>query len=68
MVVTRNTFTYAANIFALAFSLMLFVFVKNCTLQFRILALTCVVVGSCTTIFYVCNVFEPLLEQLASDG
>ena len=68
MVVTRNSFTYAANIFALAFSLVLFVFVKNCTLQFRILALTCIVVGSCTTLFYVCNVFEPSLSKKATES
>ena len=68
MVIRRNAFTYAANIFALGFSLILFFFVKKSDLQFRILALTCIGVGACASLFYVCNVLEPSLSKKATIG
>ena len=68
MVIRRNAFTYAANIFALGFSLILFFFVKNSGIQFRVLSLTCIGLGACTSFFYMCNVIEPTLSQKALIG
>ena len=68
MVIRRNAFTYAANIFALGFSLILFFFIENSTFQFRILALTCIGVGACASLFYVCYVIEPTLSKKATEG
>ena len=59
MVVNRNGFTYAANIFILALALALFATVSDQILQFRILGITAVCVGACTSLFYVCIVKEP---------
>ena len=68
MVNNRNAFTYAANITMLTLSLVLFLFVSNSTKQFRILSITCVAIGACTSLFYVCTVFEPLLAKKATLG
>ena len=68
MVNNRNAFTYAANITMLSFSLVLFLVVDNSKKQFRILACTCVGLGACTSLFYICNVVEPLLTKKATDG
>lgn len=65
MVVWRNGFTYMANIFVLALSMALFLIVPNNVLQFQILALTCVGLGSVTTIFYIIKVKEPTLAKEA---
>ena len=68
MVNNRNAFTYIANIAMLSFSLVLFLIVTNSRRQFRILSLTCVAVGACTSLFYICNVVEPSLTKKATDG
>ena len=65
MINNRNGFTYAANIFMLAFSLILFLFVTDPTKQFRILALTCVGVGAMTSIFYIATIKEVTLMERA---
>jgi Na+/melibiose symporter-like transporter len=59
MVVNRNGFTYIANIFVLGLSLALFLTVKSEILQFQILCLTCVGLGTASTLFYICMVREP---------
>ena len=56
MVVYRNGFTYAANIFVLALALVLFVTVDSQVTQFRILGIVCVGLGACTTLFYIATV------------
>ena len=63
----RNGLTYAANIFMLAFSLVLFILITNPVTQFRILATVCVGLGACTTIFYVITIREPTLEKIAKE-
>ena len=68
MVNNRNAFTYIANIAMLAFSLVLFLIITNSRTQFRILATTCVGIGACTSLFYICNVIEPTLTNKATDG
>ena len=68
MVVYRNGFTYAANIFVLALALVLFVTINNQVTQFRILGLVCVGLGATTTLFYIATVKEPSLSKLALEG
>ena len=68
MVVYRNGFTYAANIFVLALALVLFVTVDSQVTQFRILCLVCVALGATTTLFYVSVVKEPSLSKKALEG
>ena len=65
MVVNRNGFTYAANIFILSMALILFFVVDSQVTQFRVLGLLAVGVGSTTTIFYVMVVPEKKLEKIA---
>jgi len=67
MINNRNGFTYAANIFMLSFSLVLFIFIKDPVKQFRILALVCVGLGACTTLFYVSTIKEVSLTEIAND-
>ena len=67
MVNNRNGFTYVSNIFVLAFSLVMFLFISSPTLQFRILALVCVVLGAMTTLFYILVIKENALQQKAKD-
>ena len=68
MVVYRNGFTYAANIFVLALALVLFVTVDSQVTQFRILGLVCVGLGATTTLFYISTVKEPSLSKKALEG
>ena len=65
MVVNRNGLTYAANILVLGMALILFGTIESQKLQFKILSITCVILGALTTIFYVCTVREPLLSKVA---
>ena len=67
MVVYRNGFTYAANIFVLALALVMFATVSSQIDQFRIMCLTCVAIGSITTIFYIMKVKERSLSRKASE-
>ena len=68
MVVYRNGFTYAANIFVLALALVLFVTVDSQVTQFRILGIVCVGLGAVTTLFYISTVQEPSLSRKALEG
>ena len=68
MVNNRNAFTYGANILMLTTSLILFLFISNSTLQFRVLSLFCVGVGVITSLFYVGTVIEPPLTKKATEG
>lgn len=63
MVVYRNGFTYIANIFVLSLSTVLFLVISSNRLQFQILGLVCVGLGSITTLFYICTVKEPQLSK-----
>lgn len=65
MAVNRNGFTYAANIFVLSLALVLFVTISSQVTQFRILGLTCVGLGSTTTLFYIMTIKEPALSAIA---
>ena len=65
MVVNRNGFTYAANIFVLALALTLFATVSNQVTQFRIMSIVCVCLGITTTLFYIVIINEPLLTKKA---
>ena len=65
MVVNRNGFTYAANIFVLALALTLFATVSNQVAQFRIMSIVCVCLGITTTLFYIVIINEPLLSKKA---
>ena len=65
MVVNRNGFTYAANIFVLALALILFATVSSQVEQFRIMSIVCVCLGITTTLFYVVTINEPLLTKNA---
>ena len=65
MVVNRNGFTYAANIFVLALALILFATVSSQVEQFRIMSIVCVCLGITTTLFYVVTINEPLLSKKA---
>ena len=64
MINSRNGFTYAANIAMLSLSLVLFLFEKHSLMQFRVLSITCVVIGLITTVFYAFKIKEtPLTEE-----
>ena len=65
MMVNRNGFTYAANIFVLALALILFVTISNQVEQFRIMSIVCVCLGITTTLFYVVKINEPMLTKKA---
>ena len=52
----------------LGFSLILFLAIENSSKQFRILSITCIGVGLCTTLFYICIVKEPSLTKKATLG
>lgn len=66
MINSRNGFTYAANIAMLSFSMVLFIFEKHSLMQFRVLSITCVLLGCVSTLFYVTFVSEKRLEAEAS--
>ena len=66
MINSRNGFTYAANIAMLSFSVVLFIFEKHSLMQFRVLSITCVLLGIITTAFYISNVRESPLTAEAS--
>ncbi len=66
MINSRNGFTYAANIAMLGFSVVLFIFERHSLEQFRVLSITCVLLGIITTAFYICNVRESPLAAEAS--
>jgi Na+/melibiose symporter-like transporter len=63
MIASRNTFTYVANIFVLVTALLLFIFVNNKLLQFRILAIIIVVIGIIATGYYTIIIKEPYLVE-----
>ena len=61
----RNGFTSAANILVLTSSLILFLVLDDDIVQFRILGLICLGVGSCTSLFYMCTIKEVTMEKKA---
>lgn len=65
MINSRNGFTYAANIAMLSFSVVLFIFEKHSLMQFRVLSITCVLLGILTTFFYACFIRE---EKLSAEA
>ena len=65
MIASRNTFTYVANVFVLLTALLIFVLINDKILQFRILAIIIVVLGTVTTGFYVITIKEPYLVNEA---
>lgn len=67
LVNNRNGFTYAANILILVSALVLFEVLDSPVTQFRVLCLISVVVGSCTSLFYIFSTKENKLVQEAKD-
>ena len=65
MINSRNGFTYAANIAMLSFSLALFIFEKHSLMQFRVLSITCAVLGSIASLFYMFHINEKSLAAEA---
>jgi Na+/melibiose symporter-like transporter len=65
MIASRNTFTYVANVFVLLTALLIFVLINDKILQFRILAIIIVLLGTVTTGFYVITIKEPYLVNEA---
>ena len=66
MINSRNGFTYAANIAMLSFSMVLFIFEKHAMMQFRVLGITCVLLGLISTFFYSFHIKETRLSSEAS--
>lgn len=67
MVNARNGFTYTANLVMLSISLVLFLAITSPTLQFRILAIICISIGMCSSMFYICTIKENSLSQKANE-
>jgi Na+/melibiose symporter-like transporter len=65
MIASRNTFTYVANVFVLLTALLIFLLINDKILQFRILAIIIVLLGTVTTGFYVITIKEPYLVNEA---
>lgn len=65
MVNGRNIFTYLANILMLLISLVLFIFITNGALCFRILTIICLGIGGCTSVFYYVVIKEKTLSEQA---
>lgn len=61
----RNGFTAAANITVLTFALILFIAIDNNVNQYRVLALIVLVIGICTSLFFLCTVKEVSMEKAA---
>jgi Na+/melibiose symporter-like transporter len=61
----RNGFTYVANLTVLSFALGLFAMINDEILQFRVLSLIIVVIGSISSIFYIVTLKEPKLAKEA---
>jgi len=62
----RNGLTYAANITVLAVALVLFLKITDEVQQFQILCGTCLSLGFCTSMFYMCTVNEIKLSREAT--
>ena len=61
----RNGFTYVANLTVLSFALGLFALINDEILQFRVLSLIIVVIGSISSIIYIVTLKEPKLAKEA---
>jgi Na+/melibiose symporter-like transporter len=64
-VASRNTFTFVANIAVLCIALLLFNTISGQLLQFKVLAIIVVAIGSATSIFYIFTINEPHLSKEA---
>ena len=65
MVNGRNIFTYLANIFMLSLSLILFLTIPSQTFTFTLLTIICLVIGGCTTLFFIFMIREKSLSEKA---
>jgi len=63
MVNGRNGFTYIANITILTISLIFFIAFSNSTLQFTLLSLIAVSIGTISTLMYSINIKEEILTK-----
>jgi len=54
MINLRNGFTYLANIVMLSLAMGLFIYEVHPMTQFQFLSVICVVLGTITTLFYLC--------------
>lgn len=63
----RNGFTSLAYITVLGLALAMFLFVEDGILQFRIICVTCLSLGTFTSIFYLININELHLEKVAKE-
>ena len=61
----RNGFTYVANLTVLSIALGLFALMKDQILQFRLLGIFIVIMGTISSIFYICTLKEPYLVKEA---
>ena len=66
MVNSRNGFTYAANIVILGLAFILFQFLHDRVLQFKILCLTCLGLGGISSLFFMCTINEVKLTESAN--
>jgi Na+/melibiose symporter-like transporter len=66
MVNQRNGFTYAANITVLLAALIVFLIVDNGITQFRILLALVLLLGTCTSSFFIFTIREPKLSAMAT--
>jgi Na+/melibiose symporter-like transporter len=57
----RNGFTFVANLTVLTIALGLFALIKDQILQFRILGIIIVGMGTVSSLFYICTLKEPKL-------
>lgn len=67
MINGRNNFTYAANIFTLLCSYILFLTFSDGTLYFRILTGMCIALGCAASVFYFTEIDEVVLTRLAKE-
>jgi|LakMenE01Jun11ns_1017448.scaffolds.fasta_scaffold9802406_2 Na+/melibiose symporter-like transporter len=58
MVTKRNGFTYMANIIVLVIALILFVLIDDPVKVFSLLTCICLLIGLCSTMWYIVNVKE----------
>lgn len=61
----RNGFTYVANLTVLSIALGLFALMKDQILQFRLLGMIIVAMGTVSSIFYIFTLKEPHLVKEA---
>jgi len=67
MINQRNAFTYIAGCIVLIFAFILFVTIDSAMLQFRIMCIFYLSLGSIASLFYVCQIKEKTLTREATE-